>query len=183
MHLIFEASRARRVQPGARWLDRRVRPHSLPPAMLASTHTRRFPYYTLRFETSKYKGESPTYGQRNFSLRRVYGGISDHRFLPAPSTNSPEDTRLEQHLPSDVRYVRKWYLLLVDLWSSAGRWPANCCKRSHLDAIFLCPLPEDSRSKARSKAAFLSALRSVPCSVAVRRNFFPDGLYVNHRLP
>ena len=183
MHLIIEASRARRAQSGARRLDRRVRLHSLPPAMLASTHTIRFTYDKLRSETAKHKGESPTHGQRNFSLRRVFGGIPDHRFLPAPSINSPEVTRLEQHLPSDVRYVRKWYLLLVDLWSYAWRWPANCCKRSHFGALGLCPLPEDSRSKARSKAAFLSALRSVPCSVAVRRNFFSGGLYVNHRLP
>ena len=162
MHLTFEASRARRAQPGVRRIYRMVRLHSLPPAMLASTHTIRFPYYTLRFETSKHKGESPTHGQRNFSLRRVCGGIPDHRFLPAPSANSHKVTRFEQHLPCDVCYVCKWYMLLVDLWSSAGRWPANCCKRSHVDALFLCPLPEDSRSKARSKAAFLTALRSVP---------------------
>ena len=149
MHLTFEVSRARRLQPGACRFDRRVRPHSLPPAMLASSHTIQFPYDKLRFETSKHKGESPTHGQRNFSLRRVCGGIPDHRFLPAPSTNSPEVTRPEQHLPFDVRHVRNWYLLLVDLWSYAWRWPPNCCKRSHLDALGLCPLPEDPRSKAR----------------------------------
>ena len=171
----FEASRARRAQPGARRLDRRVMPHSLPPAMLASTHTRRFPWDTLRFEASKHHDETPTYGQRNYSLHRVCGGMPDYRFLPAPSVNSSKVTRLEQHLPSDVLHVRKWYLLLVDLWSYAWRWPANCCKRSYFYALGLCSLPEDSRSKARPKAAFLSALRSVPvCGLYVAtRSAYP----------
>ena len=140
--------------------------------MLASTHTRRFTCETLRFEASKRKGETPTHGQRNRSLRRICGGRLDHRFLPAPSINSLKVTRLEQHLPSDVRHVRKWYLLLVNLWSFAWRWPTNCCKRSHVYTLGLCPLPEDSRSMARSKAAFLSALRSVPVFCSCEASLF-----------
>ena len=87
--------------------------------MLASTHTRRFTWDTLRSEASKHHDETPTYGQRIYSLHRVCGGMPDYCFLPAPGINSYEVTRLEQYLSSDVRHVRKWYLLLVDLWSYA----------------------------------------------------------------